>query len=84
MYAQPSRQYGNLGDAPVVDYYGPPLPGQSFAQYESYMKMPFYTVSGVVIGALIAGPVGALVGGVGSWLLSGGGDHSNKPTTQGG
>lgn len=75
--------FAGIGDT-RADYYGPPRPGQSFTQYESYMKMPFYTVGGVAIGALIAGPVGAIAGGIGSWLLSSGSEHTNKPTSQGG
>ena len=51
------------------EFYGPPRPGQSFSQYESFMQTPFYTASGVVIGAMVAGPIGAIVGGVGSWLI---------------
>jgi len=73
-----------LGEEPVADYYGPPRPGQDYRSYNSYMKMPFYTVSGAVIGALVAGPIGAIVGGVGSWLLSSDSKHNNKPTSQGG
>jgi hypothetical protein len=80
-----SVQVSGMGDAPIADYYGPPLPGQSFSQYESFMKMPIAVgIGGAAIGMLVAGPVGAIVGGVGSWLLSSGSDHSNKPTTQGG
>lgn len=75
-----------LADAPVADYYGPPLPGQSWMQYESFMKTPIVSMSaGVIAGALVAGPVGALVGGISGWLLSSNSSlHSNKPTTQGG
>ena len=66
------------------DYYGPPRPGQSWAQYESFMDMPIAVgASGAVIGALIAGPVGAIVGGMGAWVLSSS-KTKNKSLTQGG
>lgn len=83
MYANLNSKKSTLGEEPIADYYGPPRPGQSFSQYESYMKMPFYTVSGAVIGALVAGPIGAVVGGVGSWLLSSNATKT-KSQTQGG
>lgn len=67
------------------EYYGPPRPGQSFAQYESLMSLPIAVgASGAMIGAMVAGPIGAIVGGVGSWLVSGGSSHRSKPKTQGG
>ena len=67
------------------EYMGPPRPGQSWSQYESFMSMPIAVgASGAMIGAVIAGPVGALIGGIGTWLLTGGPSHTNKPTTQGG
>lgn len=68
------------------EYYGPPNPGQSFTQYNTFMSTPIVIgMSGAAIGALIAGPVGAVVGGIGSWLLSGSSErHTSKPKTQGG
>ena len=66
------------------DYYGPPRPGQSFVQYESFMSIPLVvSTSAVVVGALLAGPLGALAGGIGGWLISSP-TPKNKRTTQGG
>lgn len=78
MFAGIERQKGLSAD----DYYGPPRPGQSFVQYESFMKLPIIG-GAVIVGTLIAGPVGAIVGGIGGWLFSEG-NHNNKPKTQGG
>ena len=67
------------------DYFGPVPEGQTWSQYESLMSNPVAVgASGAVIGAMIAGPVGAIVGGIGSWLASGGPSHTNKPKIQGG
>lgn len=65
-----------------ADYYGPPAPGQSFAQYQSFMELPI-AAGGAVVGAMVAGPIGAIVGGVGSWLVASL-RHTNKPKVQGG
>lgn len=69
-----------LGEA---EYFGPPRGGQSYQMYNEFMSMPIATTSGVVVGALIAGPIGAIAGGIAGWAFSGG-DHSNKPKIQGG
>jgi hypothetical protein len=73
-----------LGDTP--DYYGPVQQGQTWSEYESLMKSPIAIgASGAAIGAIVAGPIGAIVGGIGGWLLSdSSGRHMNKPKTQGG
>lgn len=85
MYAGVNSRKSTLGEALIADYYGPPKPGQSYQAYNEYMKIPFYAVSGAVVGALVAGPVGAIVGGIGSWLVSNASTrHTKKPTTQGG
>jgi hypothetical protein len=79
-YRMWSNQNTTLGE----DYYGPPRPGQSYNQYNSFMQMPIVVgASGATIGALVAGPIGAIVGGVGSWIMS---DAINKrkSPTQGG
>lgn len=74
-----------LGEAPIADYYGPPLPGQSFTQYESFMKMPYYTMGAAAIGALVAGPVGMIVGSIGGLFADSLASKSKtKNTTQGG
>lgn len=67
----------------AADYYGPPRPGQSFAQYESYMKLPIAAGVGIAA-AMMINPVIGIAAGAATWLLSGSGDHSNKPTSQGG
>jgi hypothetical protein len=67
-----------------ADYYGPPRPGQSFTQYQSFMKIPIASgIGGAAIGALVAGPIGAIVGGIGAWYLSSN-VKKNKSETQGG
>lgn len=76
-----SVQVSGMGQA---DYYGPPQPGQDFRSFQAFMKTPFYTASGAVIGALVAGPIGAVVGGIGSWLLSSDSTKKSKPIVQGG
>lgn len=63
-------------------YYGPPRPGQSFTQYQSFMELPI-AAGGAVVGALLFGPIGAIVGGAGSWLMASS-RHQNKPKVQGG
>jgi len=75
-----SVQVSGMGE----DYYGPPAPGQTWNQYETFMSAPIATMGGAAIGALVAGPVGAIVGGIGSWLLNDSTRHMNKPKTQGG
>ena len=72
------RQLGNDGD-----YYGPPRPGQSFTQYESFMQLPITVgVGGALVGALLFGPVGAIVAGGGSFFAAA--KIKNKPKVQGG
>lgn len=68
------------------EFYGPIQPGQTWNAYQAFMEMPIAVgASGAVVGAMVAGPIGAIVGGVGSWLLSGGSKrHTNKPKVQGG
>lgn len=83
MYAGLNSRKSTLGEEPIADYYGPPRPGQSYNMYNEYMKTPFYTVGGAVVGALVAGPIGAVVGGIGSWLLSSNA-VKNKSKVQGG
>ena len=68
-----------LGEAP---YYGPPAPGQTYQEYNAFMQLPI-AAGGAVIGAMVAGPIGAIVGGVGSWLVASS-RHTNKPKVQGG
>lgn len=63
------------------DYFGPPRPGQSFAQYESFMRLPIAAGS-AVIGALLLGPVGLVAGGVGAWLLTPRLATHSKPKSQ--
>lgn len=67
-----------------ADYYGPPRPGESYSAFNAFMNNQVVVgASGVVVGAMIAGPVGAIVGGVGGWLMSGPRTR-NKPKVQGG
>jgi hypothetical protein len=79
-----SKIVAGMGDASVPDYYGPTLPGQSWSQFESFMKMPVVSLGiGAVVGLI--NPLAGLAVGVGSWLLNADGSgHSNKPTSQGG
>jgi len=71
-----------LGQEP--EYYGPPRPGQSFAQYESFMSLPL-AAGGAVVGALLLGPIGLLAGGIGGWLAPRLATKSkSKSETQGG
>lgn len=65
------------------EYYGPPRPGQSFAQYESYMSMKNITLGSGIIALTVINPVIGAVVGIG-WLLSGPEKIKSKPTTQGG
>lgn len=72
-----------LGEETIqADYYGPPRPGQSFSQYESYMKLPIASGVGLAA-ALMIHPVVGIAAGVATWLLSST-PEKNKPTTQGG
>jgi len=68
-----------LGDIP---YYGPPAPGQTYQEFDARMQLPI-AAGGAAIGAIVAGPIGAIVGGVGSWLMTSS-RHQNKPKVQGG
>lgn len=65
------------------EYYGPPRPGQSFAQYESYMSMKNVAIGGGVVALAIINPVIGIAAGIG-WLLSGPDKVKSKPLTQGG
>jgi hypothetical protein len=65
------------------EYYGPPRPGQSFAQYESYMSMKNIAIGGGVVALAVINPVIGVAVGIG-WLLSGPEKTKSKPTTQGG
>lgn len=74
--------FAGVGD--TADYYGPPLPGQSFSQYESFMKLPIAGGVGIVA-ALAIHPVVGIAAGIATWMLSSSSSgHSSKPTTQGG
>lgn len=68
-----------LGETP---YYGPPAPGQTYAEFDATMQLPI-AAGGAAIGAIVAGPIGAIVGGVGSWLVASS-RHTRKPKVQGG
>lgn len=63
------------------EYYGPPRPGQSFTQYQSFMELPI-AAGGAIVGALLFGPIGAIVGGAGSFFAAA--KMKNKPKVQGG
>lgn len=65
----------------AVKYYGPPRPGQSFTQYQSFMELPI-AAGGAVIGALLFGPIGAVAVGAGALLTARA--VKNKSKTQGG
>ena len=65
------------------EYYGPPRPGQSFAQYESYMSMKNIAIGGGVVALSIMNPIIGVAVGIG-WLLSGPEKIKSKSTTQGG
>jgi hypothetical protein len=74
-----------LGDDTVTaDYYGPPRGGQSYSQYNSFMKIPYYSVGAGVATAMLVNPILGLGVGAAVWLLGGDSSHSNKPTQQGG
>lgn len=63
------------------DYFGPPRPRQSFAQYESFMSMPIAVGAGsALVGALLLGPIGAIAIGGGSWFAAS--KIKNKSKTQ--
>lgn len=65
-------------------FYGPPKPGQTWTEFQTASELAV-AAGGAAIGLVVAGPIGAIVGGVGSWLLSGGSTrHTNKPKVQGG
>lgn len=65
------------------DYFGPPRPGQSFAQYESFMSMPIAVgTGGALVGLLLGGPVVAVAAGIGSWITAE--KMKTKSKTQGG
>lgn len=69
----------------VEEYYGPPRPGQSWSQYESFMQMPIAaSIGGVIIGAVLGGPIGAIAMGLGGWALGSGIQQKKKSLTQGG
>ena len=62
------------------EYFGPPAPGQTWAEYESQMSalVPIGAVL-MVVNPLVGAAV--LLGGL---LQSGGPSHTNKPKIQGG
>ena len=73
----------NLRGNDGPDYFGPPRPGQSFAQYESFMSLPITVGAGsALIGALLFGPIGAITVGGGAWLAAS--KMKKKPLMQGG
>jgi len=65
------------------DYYGPPQPGQSFAQYQSYMSLKNVAIGSGLIALAVVNPI---IGGAAAigWLLSGPEKTKSKPKIQGG
>lgn len=61
--------FHDVGQAP--EYFGPPRPGQTFSEYESFMKAQWAAAAGgAAVGALLLGPIGAVALGVGAWLAT--------------
>jgi len=53
------------------DYYGPPAPGQTYAEYQTQMGVRVAaTVGAAVVGMALVNPVVGIVAGVGTWLAT--------------
>jgi hypothetical protein len=65
-------------------YYGPPVAGQDYASFNSFMQMPIVSSIGIGIAtAMIINPVIGIAAGA-AWFLGKSGSGKNKPTSQGG
>ena len=75
-----------LGDTTTqpAEYYGPPQPGQTFEEYETYMNTQNAVIgSGILAAALFVNPIIA-AGAAAAWLMSGPQKTKRKSQTQGG
>ena len=67
----------------LADFYGPPKPGQTFAEYETYMSAKNIAIGSGIAALAVVNPIvgGAIAVG---WFLSGPTKTKRKAQTQGG
>lgn len=68
----------------LSEYYGPPRPGQTFEEYETYMNVQNVAIgSGILATAVLVNPILA-AGAAAAWFMSGPQKTKRKSLTQGG